>query len=72
MTMMMDTMETEMPLRILTVRETAKLLQINEAAVRKLLRAGELRASKVGRLWRIRMAAVEGFLHAKEELTSSA
>ena len=51
-------------LRILTVREAAAVLQINEAALRRLLRSGELRGSRVGRLWRIRIEAIEELLDA--------
>lgn len=52
--------------RILTVREVSRILKINEAAVRRLIRDGELVASRVGRLWRVRLSEIERFLDAKE------
>ena len=49
-------------IELLTVREAAKLLKIHEAAVRRAIRKGELEASRIGRLWRIRMEGIQDFL----------
>lgn len=39
---------------ILTVQQAAQYLQVNPETVRKAARSGRLRASRVGRRWRIR------------------
>jgi excisionase family DNA binding protein len=41
------------PGALLTVDETARMLRISEATVRRLARRGELSAMRVGRQWRI-------------------
>ena len=61
-----QTAEAEEPvIRVLTVREASQIIKINQAAVRRLIRNGELTASRIGRLWRIRIEAIEEFLDAK-------
>lgn len=50
-------------LKILTPEEVAAYLRVNVKTVRALARAGELRASKVGRLWRFRPEDVDRFLN---------
>jgi excisionase family DNA binding protein len=49
-------------LKIFTVKETARILRIHEAAVRRAIRKGLLRASRIGRLWRIPLESVRDFL----------
>ena len=60
-----ETIRESSALRVLTVQEAARLLQINEAGVRRLIRSGELAASRIGRLWRIRIEAIEKLLDEK-------
>ncbi len=54
-------------IQILTVREAAKILKVNQDMVRRLIREKKLEASRVGRLWRIRLDAIEEFLAVSEE-----
>jgi len=48
--------------QIYTPPQAAERLQISENKVYRLCRSGELRASKVGKLWRITETAIEEFL----------
>jgi excisionase family DNA binding protein len=36
-----------------TVKQVAKILHLNEEVVRRKLKSGEIKAFKIGRLWRI-------------------
>src|SRR5437763_12500466 len=49
--------------RMLTPEEVAKRLRVTAPTVYVWLRAGRLAGVKMGRLWRIRPAAVEAFLN---------
>lgn len=52
--------------RVLTVSEVAEHLNLTEVAIRKFIREERLRASKIGRVWRIRESAIQEFLEAHE------
>jgi len=45
-----------------TVKEVADLLQVNEVAVRRWIRDGELRAIDIGKGWRIGPDDLDAFL----------
>ena len=47
---------------IYTVESAAKLLQLHPFTVLKLIKSKQLRASKIGRVYRIRESAIEDFL----------
>ena len=47
---------------LMTVEQVAKLLNVAPLTVYRLLKAGKLRGSKVGSLWRLRWRDVEAFL----------
>ncbi len=47
---------------LMTVEQVAKFLNVAPLTVYRLLQAGKLRGSKVGRVWRIRRSDVEVFL----------
>lgn len=47
---------------ILDAREVAKLLRVHQRTVIRLAERGELRAFRVGDLWRFRRADVEEFI----------
>jgi excisionase family DNA binding protein len=47
---------------LLTVDEAAARLKVQPDTVRRWLRSGKLRASKLGRDWRIPASSVEGLL----------
>jgi PTS system nitrogen regulatory IIA component len=48
--------------RLLTLRETAELLQINERTALRLAQAGDLPASRIGGQWRVQPSALERWL----------
>lgn len=48
---------------VLTVEEVARELHLHPFTVLKLIRAGKLRASKIGRVYRIRESSIEDFLN---------
>ncbi len=50
---------------LLTTRETADLLKVSEAAVRNLIRDGDIRAIQFARSWRIAVKDLEAFLNAR-------
>ena len=47
---------------ILTIEEAAELLKISTKTVYILVRGNKLRASKVGRMWRIKKADIDDYL----------
>ncbi|MDA8217420.1 MAG: helix-turn-helix domain-containing protein [Chloroflexota bacterium] len=47
---------------VLTVEEAAQYLRVHEQTVYQLLRTGQLKGAKVGRVWRIHRASVDAFL----------
>ncbi|MEK7528814.1 MAG: helix-turn-helix domain-containing protein [Patescibacteria group bacterium] len=47
---------------ILTPEQAAKILQIHPFTVLKYIKAGRIKASKLGRVYRIRESAIERFL----------
>jgi len=48
--------------RILTPEQVADILQIHHLTVLKLIQRGELAASKIGRVYRIRESAINHYL----------
>lgn len=47
---------------LLTPDEAAKILKVNVRTVTNLIRAGELKGVKVGRVWRIREEDLQAFI----------
>ncbi|NLI78734.1 MAG: helix-turn-helix domain-containing protein [Candidatus Riflebacteria bacterium] len=54
------------PRRLLTVQETAAILHMNPEVVRRWLRNGTLKGTKVGSDWRVAEATIEAFLNKAE------
>ena len=52
---------------ILTVAQAAEYLQFDPDKVYRLVRTGELPASKIGKEWRIRRADIEALLRATKQ-----
>ena len=48
--------------RLLTVQEVAGIMRVSNMTVYRLIRAGDLRAARVGRGYRIRASDVEAYL----------
>lgn len=48
--------------RFLTVQEVAELMRVSSMTVYRLIKAGEMRAARVGRSFRIREADVDEYL----------
>lgn len=57
----MQTLERE----ILTPEQVADYLQVQPRTVLEWLRTGRLPGAKIGRLWRVRRHALEGFLRLR-------
>lgn len=51
--------------KLLTLKETAKMLRVSERTIMRYLKSGKLKASKVGR-WRIKEGDLEIFLKKNE------
>ncbi|MBI5413839.1 helix-turn-helix domain-containing protein [Candidatus Peregrinibacteria bacterium] len=51
---------------LLTVEDAAKILHLHPFTVLKLIKAKRLKASKIGRVYRIRESAIEKFLNDNE------
>jgi len=47
--------------KLLTLKETAKILRVSERTIMRYLKAGRLKASKLGQ-WRIKEGDIERFL----------
>ena len=48
--------------RLLTVQEVATRMRVSSMTVYRLIKAGDLRASRVGHSYRLRSAEVEAYL----------
>ena len=51
---------------LLTTQEVAGRLQLTRQTVQRLIKAGKLKASRIGRDWRVKRSALEAFLKATE------
>lgn len=47
---------------VITVEDAAKILHLHPFTVLKLIKSRKLKASKIGRVYRIRESAIENFL----------
>ena len=54
--------------KLLTLKETAKILRVSERTIMRYLKSGKLKASKVGR-WRIKESDLEKFLKVNSNQT---
>ena len=61
---MTEVLDDILPLQTLSVRQTARVLQIREAKVREEIHRGVLKAARIGRQFRIRPHQVEEYLEA--------
>lgn len=52
--------------RFLTVKEVADLMRVSTMTVYRLISAGELKAARVGRSYRLRAMDVDGYLGRDE------
>lgn len=53
------------PPRIYTVSQAARLLQVQEVRIRQTIHNGELKAARLGRVFRIREADLFAFIDAQ-------
>jgi excisionase family DNA binding protein len=53
------------PLAI-TIPDAAKRLSVSERTIRRLIERGELRAVRVGRVWRVPMEALRDYLSGSQ------
>jgi excisionase family DNA binding protein len=56
------------PIRLLTLKETAELLQLSGRTVRKMVQRKELPAFKVGGQWRINESRLSKWMQGLHEL----
>jgi excisionase family DNA binding protein len=54
--------------RLLTVHEVAGIMRVSNMTVYRLIRAGDLRAARVGRGYRIRESEVDAYLNRGADL----
>jgi len=54
--------------RLLTVHEVAGIMRVSNMTVYRLIRAGELKAARVGRGYRIRESEVDAYLDRGADL----
>lgn len=53
--------------KIYSVKETAQILSLNEETLRRYIKAGKIRASKIGKVWRIQESDLKTFLDSKTQ-----
>jgi excisionase family DNA binding protein len=58
--------------RLWSIAETAEYLHMSKDTVTHWIKAGRLKASRIGRFWRIRPQDVETFINHPPPLTSRA
>ena len=56
--------------RFLDSRQAAALLQIHPKTLQRLARKGEIRAMRIGKLWRFRASDLDAWVHLRLKLTS--
>jgi len=54
--------------RFLDSREAAALLQIHPKTLQRLARKGEIRAMRIGKLWRFRASDLDAWVHLRLKL----
>ena len=54
--------------RFLGSREAAALLQIHPKTLQRLARKGEIRAMRIGKLWRFRASDLDAWVHLRLKL----
>lgn len=54
-------------LELYTIEECSEILKVTKRTIYKYIKEGSLRASKVGRDWRITDAALRAFLESLEQ-----
>ena len=52
---------------LLTIPQTAMILQVSEKTVRRWIGSGDLVAHRLGRQWRISQADLDGFIRIRRE-----
>lgn len=52
---------------MMTVKELARYLKINEKTIYKLLKNGNIPASKIGGTWRFKKSIIEGWLEKEHK-----
>ena len=55
--------------KLLTLKETARILRVSERTIMRYLKSGKLKASKVGQ-WRIKESDLEKFLKENANVKS--
>jgi excisionase family DNA binding protein len=56
--------------RFLDSREEAALLQIHPKTLQRLARKGEIRAMRIGKLWRFRASDLDAWVHLRLRVAS--
>jgi excisionase family DNA binding protein len=56
--------------RFLDSREAAALLQIHPKTLQRLARKGEIRAMRIGKLWRFRASDLDAWVHLRLKVAS--
>lgn len=57
---------------IITIDELCELLMIGRTTAYKLLRSGEVKAFKIGKVWKISRAALERYIKQRSSLWQAA
>lgn len=53
--------------KLLSIKEAAKILSVQEESIRHWIRSGKLDAVKAGRVWRVKPSAIDNFLEPRSE-----
>ncbi len=56
--------------RLVDSREAAALLQIHPKTLQRLARKGEIRAMRIGKLWRFRASDLDAWVHLRLDLAN--
>jgi excisionase family DNA binding protein len=62
---MMPNPQNEPPPRLLTIKDVARLLQVSDKTIRRLIESRDLPAIKLGAQWRIRPRDLELFVRER-------
>ena len=53
--------------QVLTVKEVAQYLKVNERTIYRMAVAGELPAFRVGNAWRIRLSSLDAWINKQQK-----
>ncbi|MCK5273632.1 MAG: helix-turn-helix domain-containing protein [Alphaproteobacteria bacterium] len=62
-----SSISTDLPQRLLTIKDVADILQVSDKTVRRWIDAGDLVAHRIGRQWRVSQGDLDAFIKLRRQ-----